>query len=267
MRAGGPLPPGIDPLRSISASPYGTWALQKHTLERKTRTSRVTQVSQGCETRVLWFVPVQTLLNHILTANHGRRIAVIENEVRRPASELWTQHHARVQADPACEDAACSHAPLSRGSSLSKDLLHIQTVRSRYCLACPQFGEIDIDSELVVKKEVLEGTKDTVLQLSNGCLCCTVRDDLIQALNKLVSTWHTATAALGSLQTQPSRGSHTGTQYRDQHQHSSVCVCVCVCVQYDRRDEFDHIVIETTGLANPSPIISSFYMDDTLPDK
>ncbi len=50
-----------------------------------------------------------------------------------------------------------------------------------------QFGEIDIDSELVVKKEVLEGTTDTVLQLSNGCLCCTVRDDLIQALNKLVS--------------------------------------------------------------------------------
>ncbi|KAL6760024.1 CobW/HypB/UreG, nucleotide-binding domain-containing protein [Haematococcus lacustris] len=104
-----------------------------------------------------------TLLNNILTQNHGRRIAVIENE----------------------------------------------------------FGEIDIDSELVVKQEVVEGSRDTVMQLSNGCLCCTVRDDLIQALNRL----------------------------------------------YDRRSEFDHIVIETTGLANPAPIISSFFMDRSLPDK
>ncbi|GFH13841.1 CobW C-terminal domain-containing protein [Haematococcus lacustris] len=48
------------------------------------------------------------------------------------------------------------------------------------------FGEIDIDSELVVKQEVVEGSRDTVMQLSNGCLCCTVRDDLIQALNRLV---------------------------------------------------------------------------------
>ncbi|GFH25840.1 CobW C-terminal domain-containing protein [Haematococcus lacustris] len=49
-----------------------------------------------------------------------------------------------------------------------------------------QFGEIDIDSELVVKQEVVEGSLDTVMQLSNGCLCCTVRDDLIQAGNRLV---------------------------------------------------------------------------------
>jgi hypothetical protein len=39
---------------------------------------------------------------------------------------------------------------------------------------CPQFGEIDIDSELVARSEVLEGTQDTVLMLNNGCLCCTV---------------------------------------------------------------------------------------------
>ncbi|GFH19230.1 CobW C-terminal domain-containing protein [Haematococcus lacustris] len=69
--------------------------------------------------------------------------------------------------------------------------------------------------------KVVEGSRDTVMQLSNGCLCCTVRDDLIQALNRL----------------------------------------------YDRRSEFDHIVIETTGLANPAPIISSFFMDRSLPDK
>jgi G3E family GTPase len=82
-------------------------------------------------------------------------------------------------------------------------------------------SQIDIDSELVVKQEILEGTSDTVMQLSNGCLCCTVRDDLITALNSL----------------------------------------------WARRSEFDHIIIETTGLANPAPIISSFYMDANLPDR
>ncbi len=51
------------------------------------------------------------------------------------------------------------------------------------------------------QKQVLEGTGDSITVLSNGCLCCTVRDDLVAALNNL----------------------------------------------YDRRDEFDHIVIETTG--------------------
>lgn len=52
---------------------------------------------------------------------------------------------------------------------------------------------------------MLEGTGDSITVLSNGCLCCTVRDDLVKALNNL----------------------------------------------YNRRDEFDHIVIETTGEASP----------------
>eukprot|EP00798_Chlamydomonas_sp_ICE-L_P029166 gene29166-32388_t len=104
-----------------------------------------------------------TLLNGILTKNHGKRIAIIENE----------------------------------------------------------FGEIDIDTELIVKKENVEGTTDSITQLSNGCLCCSVRDDLIKVLNTL----------------------------------------------YERRDELDHIIIETTGLANPAPIISTFFMDPSLPDK
>jgi len=40
---------------------------------------------------------------------------------------------------------------------------------------------------LWLPQEVLEGTNgDMITQLSNGCLCCTVRDDLIQALNRLV---------------------------------------------------------------------------------
>ncbi|GIL48387.1 hypothetical protein Vafri_4646 [Volvox africanus] len=106
-----------------------------------------------------------TLLNHILSSkDHGKRIAIIENE----------------------------------------------------------FGEIDIDSSLVVNQVALvEGSSDTVTTLANGCLCCTVRGDLINALVKL----------------------------------------------YDRRDKFDHVIIETTGLANPAPIITTFYADPQLPSR
>eukprot|EP00877_Chromochloris_zofingiensis_P010130 jgi/Chrzof1/5370/Cz16g00110.t1 len=57
--------------------------------------------------------------------------------------------------------------------------------------------------------------------LTNGCLCCTVREDLVKVLNNL----------------------------------------------WKRKSEFDHILIETTGIANPGPIISSFYMDQQLPDR
>jgi G3E family GTPase len=49
-----------------------------------------------------------------------------------------------------------------------------------------QFGEIDIDSELVSIREELDPAKEQILMLNNGCLCCTVRDDLVEMLTKLV---------------------------------------------------------------------------------
>ncbi|KAL6757213.1 CobW/HypB/UreG, nucleotide-binding domain-containing protein [Haematococcus lacustris] len=101
--------------------------------------------------------------------------------------------------------------------------------------------------DLLTKQHVVEGSQDTVMQLSNGCLCCTVRDDLIQALNRLVGG--AAAAGLDAL----AQAQRTNSLRR--------------AVQYDRCSEFDHIVIETTGLANPAPIISSFFMDRSLPDK
>lgn len=99
-----------------------------------------------------------TLLNHILTSEHGKRIAVIENE----------------------------------------------------------FGEVDIDGSLVASQ--MTGAEDVVM-LNNGCLCCTVRGDLVRMLSELVKT---------------------------------------------KLDKFDHIVIETTGLANPAPIIQTFYAEDKI---
>lgn len=64
-----------------------------------------------------------TLLNHILTGQHGRRIAVIENE----------------------------------------------------------FGEIGIDHDLVI------GADEDLFEMSNGCICCSIRGDLIETLNRLLA--------------------------------------------------------------------------------
>ncbi|KAG2485498.1 hypothetical protein HYH03_015771 [Edaphochlamys debaryana] len=111
------------------------------------------------------------------------------------------------------------------GSGKTTLLNHILSSREhgkRIAIIENEYGEIDIDSSLVVSQVALkEGSKDVVTTLANGCLCCTVRGDLIKALNNL----------------------------------------------YDRRSEFDHVIIETTGLANPAPIITSFYADPDLPSR
>ncbi|MBN8729836.1 MAG: GTP-binding protein [Acidobacteria bacterium] len=98
-----------------------------------------------------------TLLNRILTENHGKRIAVIENE----------------------------------------------------------FGEVGVDNELIVNAE------EEIFEMNNGCICCTVRGDLIRILGNLMK----------------------------------------------RRDRFDHIMIETTGLADPAPVAQTFFVDDEMRDR
>jgi G3E family GTPase len=98
-----------------------------------------------------------TLLNHILTAQHGKRIAVIENE----------------------------------------------------------FGEIGVDQDLVIN------TEEEIFEMNNGCICCTVRGDLIRILGNLMK----------------------------------------------RRDKFDYILIETTGMADPGPVAQTFFMDDEIQGK
>src|SRR6202161_1072192 len=95
-----------------------------------------------------------TLLNHILTAQHGKRIAVIENE----------------------------------------------------------FGEVGVDQDLVI------GAEEEIFEMNNGCICCTVRGDLIRILGNLIT----------------------------------------------RRDKFDRIVLETTGLANPGPVATTFFVDEEV---
>ncbi len=95
-----------------------------------------------------------TLLNKILSEEHGKRIAVIENE----------------------------------------------------------YGEVGIDQGLVINAD------EEVFEMSNGCICCTVRGDLIRVLGNLMK----------------------------------------------RRDKFDYVLVETTGLADPGPVAQTFFMDDEI---
>ena len=80
-----------------------------------------------------------------------------------------------------------------------------------------EFGEENIDNEILVQE-----TREQIVEMSNGCVCCTVRGDLIAALSQLAQK---------------------------------------------RRDgelQFDRVVIETTGLANPGPVAQTFFMDDEV---
>lgn len=95
-----------------------------------------------------------TLLNRILSENHGRKIAVIENE----------------------------------------------------------FGEVGIDHELVISAD------EEIFEMNNGCICCNVRGDLIRVLGRLMK----------------------------------------------RKDRFDHILLETTGLADPGTVAQTFFMDEEI---
>ena len=78
-----------------------------------------------------------------------------------------------------------------------------------------EFGEVGIDHELVINAD------EEIFEMNNGCICCTVRGDLIRIIGSLMK----------------------------------------------RRDQFDHILIETTGLADPGPVIQTFFVDDEMKDK
>ena len=80
-----------------------------------------------------------------------------------------------------------------------------------------EFGEENIDSDILVTD-----TKEQIIQMSNGCICCTIREDLRSTLQLLA-----AKKRKGIL-------------------------------------DFDRVVIETTGLADPGPVAQTFFMDDEI---
>jgi len=80
-----------------------------------------------------------------------------------------------------------------------------------------EFGQESIDNEILV-----QDSKEQIVEMNNGCICCTVRGDLIAALNTLA-------------------------QRRNRGEL-----------------DFDHVVVETTGLANPGPVTQTFFIDEEV---
>ncbi len=85
----------------------------------------------------------------------------------------------------------------------------------KYAVIVNEFGEIGIDNDLLVESD------EEVFEMNNGCICCTVRGDLIRVIEGLMK----------------------------------------------RRDRFDGIVIETTGLADPAPVAQTFFVDEDVAKK
>jgi G3E family GTPase len=80
-----------------------------------------------------------------------------------------------------------------------------------------EFGDENIDNDILV-----QDTREQIIQLNNGCVCCTIREDLRTTLSDLA-----AKRRKGEL-------------------------------------DFDRVVIETTGLADPGPVAQTFFMDDEI---
>jgi G3E family GTPase len=84
----------------------------------------------------------------------------------------------------------------------------------RYAVVVNEFGEIGIDNHLVVNAD------EEVFEMNNGCICCTVRGDLIRIIGELM-----------------------------------------------KRKDFDGIIVETTGLADPAPVAQTFFVDDEVRER
>jgi G3E family GTPase len=80
-----------------------------------------------------------------------------------------------------------------------------------------EFGEENIDNEILVSD-----AKEQIIQMNNGCICCSIREDLRITLRELAEK-----RRKGEL-------------------------------------DFDRVVIETTGLADPGPVAQTFFMDDEI---
>ena len=83
-----------------------------------------------------------------------------------------------------------------------------------------EFGEENIDNDILVSDK-----NEQIIQMSNGCICCTIREDLRTTLRDLAEK-----KRKGEL-------------------------------------DFDRVVIETTGLADPGPVAQTFFMDDEIAEQ
>ena len=102
------------------------------------------------------------------------------------------------------------------GSGKTTLLNHILTSmehKMKFAVIENEFGDIGIDENILV-----ESSEESIIEVMNGCICCTVRGDLTELLDQM----------------------------------------------YERIKDFDGVLIETTGLADPAPVAQTFFVDDNI---
>ena len=102
------------------------------------------------------------------------------------------------------------------GSGKTTLLNHILTSMEhnmKFAVIENEFGDVGIDENIIV-----ESSEESIIEVMNGCICCTVRGDLTDVLDRM----------------------------------------------YDRIKDFDGVLIETTGLADPAPVAQTFFVDDKV---
>lgn len=105
------------------------------------------------------------------------------------------------------------------GSGKTTLLNHILTSmdhKKKFAVIENEFGDVGIDENILV-----ESSEETIIEVMNGCICCTVRGDLTEALDRM----------------------------------------------YDRIKDFDGVLIETTGLADPAPVAQTFFVDERVTER
>ena len=105
------------------------------------------------------------------------------------------------------------------GSGKTTLLNHILTSTEhdmKFAVIENEFGDIGIDENIIV-----ENSEESIIEVMNGCICCTVRGDLTELLDKM----------------------------------------------YERVRDFDGVLIETTGLADPAPVAQTFFVDDRVVER
>tara|TARA_B100001142_G_scaffold201289_1_gene199868 strand:- start:652 stop:1839 length:1188 start_codon:yes stop_codon:yes gene_type:complete len=88
--------------------------------------------------------------------------------------------------------------------------------KMKFAIIENEFGDIGIDENIIV-----ESSEESIIEVMNGCICCTVRGDLTELLDRM----------------------------------------------YDKIKDFDGVLIETTGLADPAPVAQTFFVDEMVSDR